>query len=59
MYSDIKVVLSNPDIKAMCSLTKCKHSKFAEDLLYCQPTLPNLTVINSMVNGPIAMHYYS
>ena len=33
----VKVVLWDRDVKAMCSLAKCKQSNLIEHLLYCQP----------------------
>ena len=54
-----KVVLWDPDIRAMWSLPKCEQSSLIKHLLYCQTILLNWTVINSMSSEPIAMDSYS
>ena len=53
-----KVVLWDRDVKAMCSVAKCKQSKWnlIEHLLYCWPLYGNWTVISRMVSGPKGMN---
>ena len=55
----VLVVSQEPDVKVLCSLTKCKQSNLNEYLLHRQPILPNRTVINRMVSEPVALHSYS